>query len=98
MIEFKEPSEMELERYWGGVYNRLERGAGWILLSLGIIALGSFGAIAMLREMLGNEEIPPYVRFGVVSLVIGGVTLFVSVFRERFSVKKSDKYSREVEK
>ncbi len=98
MIEFKEPSEMELERYWGGVYNRLERGLGWILASAGAIILLSLGAIETLREMLGDQELSPYMKVGVIALVIGGVTLFVSVFRERLSVRKSDKYSREVEK
>ena len=98
MIKFKEPPDLELQRYWSGVYNRLERGAGWILLSLGIIVLGSFAAIMMVEEMLGDPEVPLAIKVGVVSLVTGAVTLFVSVFRERLSVKKTDKYSREVER
>jgi predicted anti-sigma-YlaC factor YlaD len=98
MIKFKEPSDLELQRYWSGVYNRLERGVGWILLSLGIIVLGSFGVILMLQEMFEDPELPLLIKAGVVSLVIGGVTLFVSVFRERLSIKKIDKYSREVER
>lgn len=98
MIKFKEPSEMELERYWSGVYNRLERGVGWILLSLGAIVVLSLGTIEMIQEMTGNQQLSPYLKFGVFSLIIGCVTLFVSVFRERLSVKKTDKYSREVEK
>ena len=98
MIKFKEPSDLELQRYWGGVYNRLERGAGWILLSLGIIVLASFAAIVMVQEMLGDPELPLLMKVGVVALVIGGVTLFVSVFRERLSIKKTDKYSREVQR
>jgi len=98
MIKFKEPSEMELERYWSGIYNRLERGVGWILLSLGAIIVLSLGALEMVQEMLADQQLSPYMKFAVISLVIGGVTLFVSVFRERLSVRKSDKYSREVEK
>ena len=98
MIKFKEPSDLELQRYWGGVYNRLERGLGWILVSLGAIIVLSLGAIEMIREMLGDPEVPLLLTIGVVSLIIGGVTLFVSVFRERLSVKKTDKYSREVQR
>ena len=98
MIKFKEPSDLELQRYWGGVYNRLERGAGWILVSLGTIVVLSLGAIEMIKEMLGDPEVPLLLTIGVVSLIIGGVTLFVSVFRERLSIKKTDKYSREVQR
>ena len=98
MIKFKEPSDRELKRYWSGIYNRLERGAGWILVSLGAIIVLSLGAIEMIKEMLGDPEVPLLLTIGVVSLIIGGVTLFVSVFRERLSVKKTDKYSREVQR
>ena len=98
MIKFKEPSDLELQRYWSGVYNRLERGAGWILVSLGTIVLASFAAIEMVQEMLGDPDLPLTIKVGVVSLIIGGVTLFVSVFRERLSIKKTDKYSREVQR
>ena len=41
MLKFKEPSDAELQRYWSGVYNRLERGIGWILFSLGSIVPSS---------------------------------------------------------
>ena len=98
MIKFREPPDLELERYWSGVYNRLERGAGWILLSLGIIVVLSLGTIEMIKEMLGDPEVPLLLTIGVVTLIIGSVTLFVSVCRERLSIKKTDKYSREVQR
>jgi len=98
MLKFKEPSDAELERYWSRVYNRLERGVGWILVSLGSIILLSWGALEIIQEMFRDSEITLVVRIGVVSLVVGIVVLFVSVFRERLSVRKSDKYSREVER
>ncbi|MFH1265309.1 MAG: zf-HC2 domain-containing protein, partial [Planctomycetota bacterium] len=44
MIKFKEPSDAELNRYWGRIYNRLERGVGWILFSLGAIVMICWGA------------------------------------------------------
>ena len=33
MLKFREPSDVELEAYWRGVYNRLERGVGWVFFS-----------------------------------------------------------------
>jgi predicted anti-sigma-YlaC factor YlaD len=98
MIKFKEPSDLELERYWSGIYNRLERGLGWILLSLGTIIVLSLGAIEMIKAMLGDPEVPLPLTIGVVLLIIGCVTLFVSVLRERLSIKKTDKYSQEVQR
>ena len=98
MLKFKEPSDAELERYWSRVYNRLERGVGWILLSLGSIVLLSWGALMAVEGLLRDSEVGLVVKVGVVSLVVGVVVLFVSVFRERLSVRKSDKYSREVER
>jgi len=47
MIRFKEPTDAELDRYWHSVYNRLERGIGWALFSVG--ASQSRGACRRLR-------------------------------------------------
>jgi predicted anti-sigma-YlaC factor YlaD len=98
MLKFKEPSDAELERYWSRVYNRLERGVGWILFSLGSIILLSWGAFKLIEEMIHDPEITLWVKIGVVSLIVGIVVLFVSAARERLSVRKTDKYSREVER
>jgi len=98
MLKFREPSDADLDRYWANVYNRLERGIGWILFSLGaIIALG-YGAIMFVEALLEDAEVPLLMKIGIVALVLGTVVLFVSLARERLSVRKTDKYSREVER
>ena len=98
MIKFKEPSDAELERYWGRVYNRLERGVAWILFSLGAIVVLCWGAFKMIEEIIQDPNISLVLKIGVVSLVVGVVVLFVSMVRERLTVRKTDKYSREVER
>jgi predicted anti-sigma-YlaC factor YlaD len=98
MIKIKEPSDAELERYWSRVYNRLERGVGWILFSLGSIILLCYGAFKLIEEVVRDPGLSLVLKIGVVSLIFGGVVLFVSLLRERLSVRKTDKYSREVEK
>lgn len=98
MLKFKEPSDAELERYWSRVYNRLERGVGWILFSLGSIILLSWGAFKLIEEMIHDPQITLWVKIGVVSLIVGIVVLFVSAVRERLTVRRTDKYSREVER
>ena len=98
MLKFKEPSDAELQRYWSSIYNRLERGVGWILFSLGAIVVLCWGAFEAIEEMIKDPAISLVLKVGVVSLIVGGVVLFVSLVRERLTVRKTDKYSREVER
>jgi anti-sigma factor RsiW len=98
MLKFREPSDAEIERYWRRVYNRLERGIGWILFSLGAILVLGWGAIMLLEDVLGDAHLPPAMKVGIVSLAVGAVVLFVSVVRERLTFRRGDKYSREVQR
>jgi len=98
MVKFKEPSDAELERYWNNIYNRLERGLGWITLSLGAIILLSYGGFKLVEEVVKDPEIGLLIKVGVLALVFGTVVLFVSLLRERLALLKIDKYSKEVER
>lgn len=97
MIRFTEPTDAELDRYWRGIYNRLERGAGWVLLSLGAIVLLCYGGFKLVEEIVRDPTVAWVVKGAVLALVFGAVILFVSLLRERLAVRKSDRYSREVE-
>lgn len=98
MVKFKEPSDAELERYWSHIYNRLERGIGWIMLSLGAIILLSYGGFKLVEEVVKDPEIGLLIKVGILALVFGVVVLFVSLLRERLALLKTDKYSKEVER
>ena len=98
MMRFKEPVDEELQRYWAGVYNRLERGIGWILLSAGAILTLCYGAFKILEEMIRDPAGSVLLKVGVCALIAGLVVLFVSLLRERLVVRKVDRYSREVER
>lgn len=98
MIRFKEPTDVELARYWRSVYNRLERGIAWILFSLGAIILLCYGAFKLIEETIRDPNIGVLLKVGVVAAVFGGVVLFVSLLRERLTTRKVDKYSKEVER
>ena len=95
-VTFREPGDDELERFWQGVYNRAERGVGWVLLTIGAIALLSFGAIMLIGKLFADSGISWIVKIGVVAVMAGVVLLFVSILRERLTVRKTDKYSKEV--
>ena len=98
MIRFTEPTDAELERYWRNVYNRLERGAGWVLFSLGAIVLLCYGGFKLVEQVVRDPQIAWWVKGGVLALVFGLAILFVSLVRERLAVRKTDRYTKEVER
>ena len=98
MIEFKEPSDDELEKYWQSIYNRLERSVGWVLLSVGAILLLCYGGFELVEELIRDPSVALAVKVGVAALVFGVVVLFVSLLRERLTVCKVDRYSKEVKR
>ncbi|MHC4561946.1 MAG: anti-sigma factor family protein [Planctomycetota bacterium] len=98
MIQFTEPGDAELEKYWGGIYNRLERGVGWILFSAGAIVLLSYGSFKLIEEVIKDPTISWAVKIGLSALMAGTVIVFVSLLRERLTIRKTDKYSREVQR
>jgi len=85
------------DRYWEGTYNRLERGIGWILLSLGAIVLVGFGLYEFAVSLLKDAGEPWWIRAAVGSVSVGLAILFISVLRERIFVRKRDPY-REVKR
>lgn len=88
------PDDRYWEGYWASVYNRLERKAGWILVSAGSIVLVSYVVYQIINEAFFDERIPFVLRMGVLALIAGLCTLLVSVIRERYFLAKSDKYER----
>ncbi|MCK4224948.1 MAG: zf-HC2 domain-containing protein [candidate division Zixibacteria bacterium] len=83
--------------YWKGIYRRIERGAGWIFLSIGAIILLSFGAYQFFKEFFADPNISLIVKVGVSTLSLGIIILLVSIIRERLFLFKTNRY-REVEK
>ncbi len=88
------PDDRYWEDYWSHVYNRLERRIGWILTSIGIILLLSYGIYKGMEELLFHSGIPLLIQIGVIALIVGLCTLLVSVLRERLFLARSDKYER----
>jgi hypothetical protein len=96
-MKFKILPDMYWDEYWQNVYNRLERGISWILISLGAIIVMTFAVWTAVTELLADQTIHPILKFGIFILIIGGVVLFVSILREKLMVRKVDKY-KEVER
>jgi hypothetical protein len=96
-MKLKKLPEMYWDEYWQHVYNRIERGFSWILISIGVIIVGSFLIWQFMESLIANQSIPLILKTGILILMAGIVVLIVSILREKLMVRKVDKY-REVER
>lgn len=94
-MKFKQPPEETWDRYWAGVYARMERGFAWLLVSIGGAILLAFGAYNAAISFMHDESIPFLIKLAIGVVALGTAILFISVLREKWFVHKSDKY-REV--
>ncbi|MCP4580666.1 MAG: zf-HC2 domain-containing protein [candidate division Zixibacteria bacterium] len=83
--------------YWNDIYNRLERGIGWIFVSIGAIIILAFGAWEFFDKFLLDTNNPLLLRFGVGAGIIGLIFLLISVLREKLFARKHERY-KEVER
>lgn len=83
--------------YWNSVYSRFERGVAWILVSIGAIVLGSWGAWHFVQDLMADADLPTFVKWSILALLVGLVMLLVSVLRHRIFVSQSDPY-KEIER
>ncbi|MCD6595660.1 zf-HC2 domain-containing protein [bacterium] len=83
--------------YWRGIYNRIERGFGWILISIGAIILGTYGAYILIADFFFDPTISILVRIGIAVSILGTIVLLVSLIRERIFALKHERY-KEVER
>lgn len=78
--------------YWKEIYNRIERGTGWIFFSIGAVLLLAFGAWELLNKFFLSSQPPLLLKVGVGALLMGLIVLLVSVGRERLFARAHDRY------
>jgi len=91
-MNYKELPDVYWQNHWDRIYNRIERGIGWVFLSLGAVLLLSFGAYHLFNDFFLNPEINPMIKAGTGLALFGGIVLFVSVAREKWILQRVDKY------
>ena len=96
-MQLKKPQKEVWEVYWKTVYNRLERGIGWILLSIGGMILLFFGGYKAVEGIIQDPSTPLLLKIGILTALGGVVVLLVSLLREQLFVHKRERY-KEVEK
>ncbi len=94
-IALAEPEERVWQQYWGNVYNRLERGVGWAILSVAGILLLMYGGFVAIEKLIEDPALSIILKVGLLALLGGLAILFVSVLRERFYFWSRERY-REV--
>ena len=80
------------QEYWGVVYNRIERGLGWILVSIAGIFLIIYGGFQAIEEIIEDPNVGLIFKIGLLVLLAGLAILFVSVLRERIHFWRRDRY------
>jgi len=96
-MTLRRPPGETWDRYFESVYNRLERGVAWTLVSLGAIVLAGYALWHALEGLLASTGLPPVVKVAIFAVLLGGVILLVSVVRERLFVRRTDPY-REIDR
>jgi predicted anti-sigma-YlaC factor YlaD len=91
-VTLVEPEDRLWQDYWGGVYNRIERGVGWIVFSVAAILLTIYGGFRAIEEIVKDPQVEIIFKMGLLALVAGLAILFVSVLRERVYFWKRDRY------
>jgi len=96
-MRFSTPSDAIWDQYWTGIYNRIERGIGWLVFTLGAVILFTWGVFRIIESIISNDHITLIIKLGVLFLSLGLSILVVSVVRERFFMNRRDPY-REIKR
>jgi hypothetical protein len=91
-VTLVEPEDRIWQDYWSGVYNRVERGLGWIVFSVAAILLTIYGGFKLIEEIVNDPAIGMLLKAGLLALILGLAVLFVSVLRERVYLWSKDRY------
>jgi len=91
-VKLVEPEERLWQQYWTSVYNRIERGLGWILCSVSAILLTIYGGYKAIEQLIKDPTVGMVPKVALLALLAGLAILFVSVLRERLFFWKKDRY------
>jgi len=83
-----------MDRFWLGVYSRLERGVAWTLVSASAAVLLGYWAYQFATEFMADASVPILVRFGTAGFLLGILLLLLGAVRERIRARSTDPFRR----
>jgi ferric-dicitrate binding protein FerR (iron transport regulator) len=96
-MSYRNPPEEMWDGYWRSTYNRLERGVGWIVFSIGAVMLLGFAAWNWVERVWGDGDVPLLIRLAILAVAVGLLIVAFSVVREKLFTRRHDPY-REIER
>jgi hypothetical protein len=96
-MAFREPPEEVWSEYWTSVYNRVERGIGWIFISIGAVVVLAYAAWEVVHAMFEDSDVPMFLKVAILAIAVGFLVLAVSVIREKLFTRRRDPY-KEIER
>lgn len=87
-----EPEDRLWQQYWDGIYNRVERGIGWVIFSVAAILLTIYGGFKAIEDLITDPTVGLLLKIAMLALLVGLAILFVSVLRERIFFWSKDRY------
>ncbi len=91
-MKYADIPESVWEGYWHSVYRRMERGIGWVLVSIGAIIVLSFGLYAFIKDFFFDPGVPIILKIGIGAGGLGLIILLVSIIRETIFAYRRDRY------
>lgn len=91
-VTLVEPEDRLWHDYWDNIYNRIERGLGWIIFSVAGILLVIYGGFKLIEELIKDPTVAFLLKAALLALVVGIAIMFVSVLRERLYFWRKDRY------
>ena len=91
-MKLKNPSREVWDSYWMGVYNRIERGIAWVVISVGALIFFGYASYEIVNAFIKDTQAPGLAKIGISMLVFGGLILLFSLIREKLFTSKRDKY------
>lgn len=91
-MRLHEPPPEAWEAFWENVYNRAERSLGWILVGIGAVVIGAWGAVAAVSALVADDSLPLYLKGGIFAVAAGLLLLLISAVRERLHKRSRTRY------
>jgi predicted anti-sigma-YlaC factor YlaD len=91
-VTLVEPEDRMWQQYWGGIYNRIERGVGWVVFSVAGILLAIYGGFKAIEGIIKDPQVELILKIVLLAFIAALAILFVSVLRERLYFWQKDRY------